>query len=713
MQNIWRNALSSLLNSYRSSLQFKLFLNLTAVVALSLIAVMLSQIYLVQDYFVQQAESNLRSSNYLLSRVLADPIFENDLSMLQVRLQEIQTKLPLCNLQLKDNVGKVVFRLGTVQTHSDSEFNPSSRDGCFNTVIPVVHGESLLGTARMGVRTDDIARSRSNLIQQSIFFSIFWFALFMLPFFLKIRRMLSPVCDLAVVAKEIEKGNGNYSKQISTSGNDEISQLASSLQGIAKTMSRNNHAKIASKVAIDNEKAAQVKLKLMKVELTVVKEAREKSDYENVQAQKLLHQTQQSFQRLFPHQLIALMGKGSILDVKLGDQFERKLTLLNSDIRNFTSMSESMTPQESFNFLNSYLKNMEPIVVSNNGIVDKFIGDSILALFTEGADSALQAAIEMIDVLDIYNAGRLCAGYMPMQIGIGLNTGMAVVGTVGGTTRMDSTVIGDAVNITSRIESATKIYNTPILISQNTINDLTMLDKYEIRFVDRIKVKGKNQPISIFEVFNNDSPSQILLKKANKKKFEMALSYYHMNFIPQAMELLSECFNDNPDDIPAKIYMMRCNEYMAKGDHYSTGELNKKMVWFKEYVVNIQAIDSAHRNLFETVNEFIEASVAGDPNRVRSILDHLGAHLIDSKEEEVHLMLETNYPFIKQHLAEHRRFIRDFALLKEAVNSWEFDLPYLSFRFQLLMFDWFSDHIRNSDRHASRHILNEYPEVLI
>jgi hemerythrin len=563
----------------------------------------------------------------------------------------------------------------------------------------------------MGIRTDDIARSRANLIQQSIFFSIFWFALFMLPFFLKIRRMLGPVQELANVAREIEKGNVTHTKLKTPSGKDELSQLAASLQGIAKTMSRNSHAKIASKVALDNEKAAQVKLKLMRIELMEEKVARQKSDQENAQALKLLHKTQQSFERLFPHQLIALMGKESILDVKLGDQFERKLTLLNSDIRNFTSLSESMSPQESFNFLNSYLEHMEPLVISNDGIVDKFIGDSILALFTKGADSALQAAIEMIEVLERYNAGRLCAGYQPMQIGIGLNTGMAVVGTVGGMTRMDSTVIGDSVNITSRIESATKIYSTPILISQNTLYDLTLHDRYEIRFVDRIKVKGKNQPISIFEVFNNDTPGKRSLKKASKEKFEMALSYYHMIMIPQALELLGECLKDNPDDIPAKIYLGRCEEYLAKGVHYSTGELNKKMSWHKEYVTGIEAIDSAHRNLFEIVNEFIDASVAGDVVRVRSILDHLGTHLIDSKEEEVHLMLETNYPFIKQHLAEHRRFIRDFALLQKEVNSSQFDLPYLSFRFQLFMFDWFGEHITNSDRHASRHILNANLEL--
>ena len=104
----------NILKSCRSSVQFKLFLSLTAIVALSLTAILASQVYLVQDYFIRQAESNLRSSNYLLSRVLADPLFNHDLSLLQVRLQDVQTKLPLCNFQLKDNIGTVVFRVGEV-----------------------------------------------------------------------------------------------------------------------------------------------------------------------------------------------------------------------------------------------------------------------------------------------------------------------------------------------------------------------------------------------------------------------------------------------------------------------------------------------------------------------------------------------------------------------------------------------------------------------
>jgi PAS domain-containing protein len=247
--------LSNLLNICRSSMQLKLFLSLTAIVALSLAAILLSQIYLVQDYFVRQAESNLRSSNYLLSRVLADPLFEHDLSLLQTRLQDIQTKMLLCNLQLKDQVGMVVYKTGEVRARSDTEFDPNSRDGCYNTVIPVVHDDKLYGTLRMGVRTDDIAQARQDLIRQSVFFACFWFAIFMLPFFLQIRRMVRPLANLSKAAHQFANGNLDYPAPLIEHGDDELSQLTASFHGMSQALVRNRDTQAANLAALNEEKS--------------------------------------------------------------------------------------------------------------------------------------------------------------------------------------------------------------------------------------------------------------------------------------------------------------------------------------------------------------------------------------------------------------------------------------------------------------------------
>lgn len=693
------------IESFRKSLQLKLFIQLTVIVALSLAAVLASQIFLVQEYFIQQAESNLRRNTYLLSQVLGDQLHANDSLDSQERFREMQSKLRLCNFQLKDHQGQVVFRIGQVEAISDSEFSPNGGGRCYNTIIPAVHAGDLLGTARLGLRTDDIAQARNALIKQSVFFAAFWFVLFMLPFFLQIRRMVRPISEISRAAHELNDGNLSCAIPLPLAGNDELARLSTDFHRMADTFVHMRKEQEVRSAASNELKLQHENLAWMRNRLDYESLQRKAADEERHKLLGLLKQTEQAFGKLIPQQMLALMGKESVLDVKLGDQFERKLTVMCSDIRNFTTISESMTPQNNFDFLNSYLSHMEPIVGAHNGIIDKFIGDSILAIFTRGADDAVSGAIKMLEKLEEYNANRAKSGFAPLQIGFGLNTGLVMVGTVGGATRMDSTVIGDAVNITYRIEDATKTYFTPLLISQNTMYDLVEPEKYDLRFIDRIRVKGKKQPISIYEVFNNDQQNVRDRKRVTKDRFEMAIAYYHLKQIPRAMQLLKQCIDANPKDIPARIYRSRCEQYLTTGMHLSTGELNNHMQWRGEYQVHIDAVDLSHRHLFNKVNEFISASIARDVDKINLLLSYLEEHLVESKEEEEYLMADTDYPFMKHHQREHRRFINDFALLKEASETQSIDIDYLTFRIQLLMFDWFSGHIMNSDRHASRHIL--------
>ena len=446
-------------------------------------------------------------------------------------------------------------------------------------------------------------------------------------------------------------------------------------------------------------------LALVKDKLETETELHKKSIAELQQSLAVLHQTEQAFNRLIPHQLLQLLERDSILDVKLGDQIERKLTIVFTDIRSFTTLSESMTPQENFNFLNSYLKQMEPIIAQHHGIIDKYIGDAILALFSRGADDALSGAIEMLEKLEEYNTGRVRAGYTPIRIGFGLNTGLVMVGTVGGENRMESTVIGDAVNLTARIEESTKIYNTPLLISQNTLYDLSVPGKYDIRFLDRIRVKGKAQPLSIYEVFNNDPIKLRDGKRASKVRFEKAVIHYHLKEIESAKALFAECLKVAPQDEPAKIYLERCNTFLTSGHFLSTDELNNHLEWKEEFKVGLESIDSAHKRLFDKTNEFISASIQGDSQAIREIISQLANDHMESIREEENLMRIYGYPFLETHLREHKRFIENYVALKEDIVADSADLSFISFRAQLLLFDWFTGHIAKSDRHAGKHLL--------
>jgi class 3 adenylate cyclase len=279
---------------------------------------------------------------------------------------------------------------------------------------------------------------------------------------------------------------------------------------------------------------------------------------ENARLYNNLTELNQAFERFVPRQFLQILDKKSIIDVKLGDQVQQEMSVLFSDIRDFTTLSESMTPQDNFNFINAYLSRLEPAITANQGFIDKYIGDAIMALFSGEADNAVKAGIDMLHRLTEYNQHRAASGYVPIKIGIGINTGSLILGTVGGKNRMDSTVISDAVNLASRIESLTKQYGVSILISHETFQSLPDSNQYAIRLIDRVKVKGKSKAVSIFEVFDADPPETYEGKVATRMLFEEALILYHCQKLRDAERLFAECLRRNPTDTAAQIYQQRC-----------------------------------------------------------------------------------------------------------------------------------------------------------
>ncbi|MBE9041717.1 response regulator [Oscillatoriales cyanobacterium LEGE 11467] len=268
-----------------------------------------------------------------------------------------------------------------------------------------------------------------------------------------------------------------------------------------------------------------------------------------------------AYSRFVPSQFLKLLQKDSIVDVKLGDHIHREMSILFSDIRSFTTLSEKMSPEENFKFINSYLSRMEPEIMKNRGFIDKYIGDSIMALFSGGADDAIRAAIAMLHKLVEYNQHRKSIGYDPIQIGIGINTGSLMLGTVGGPNRMDGTVISDAVNLASRIESLTKEYGVSLLISHQTFANIENPNKYKIRLVERLKVKGKSEAVAVFEVFDGDPPTLRDAKFATRGIFEQGVLFYYGSSFRKAADCFEACLERNSDDRIAQIYLERCRKY--------------------------------------------------------------------------------------------------------------------------------------------------------
>lgn len=205
-----------------------------------------------------------------------------------------------------------------------------------------------------------------------------------------------------------------------------------------------------------------------------------------------------SFARFVPQKFLELAGENDFTKLELGKSTTREITILFSDIRKFTTLSESMTPEQNFKFLNSYLSRMGPIIRAHGGFIDKFIGDAIMALFPGEPKQAIAAALAMRQELRKYNAHRESQAYQAIDIGIGIHTGEVRLGTIGENERWEGTVIGDTVNTASRIEGLTSVFAAPIVISAEL---LTHLPTGAItRELDRIKAKGKNKSTAVYEV---------------------------------------------------------------------------------------------------------------------------------------------------------------------------------------------------------------------
>ncbi len=205
-----------------------------------------------------------------------------------------------------------------------------------------------------------------------------------------------------------------------------------------------------------------------------------------------------AYRRFVPQEFLDFLGKEKFSDIRLGDQVEKEMTILFTDIRDFTAISERMTPQENFRFINDYLSFMEPVIIKNNGFIDKYIGDAIMALFPGNPDNALFAAIEMRNALQKFNNFK--KDMKDIDMGIGIHTGRLMLGVIGGNNRMDGTVISDAVNLAARLEGLTKKYNKAIITSQETIEKLKYKNKFNFEEIGMVHVKGKEMAVKVFAV---------------------------------------------------------------------------------------------------------------------------------------------------------------------------------------------------------------------
>lgn len=419
------------------------------------------------------------------------------------------------------------------------------------------------------------------------------------------------------------------------------------------------------------------------------------SKEKNTTASKSM-ELQDTLSGFIPYQTLKLIGDEKLLNT--GDHVEKNMTVFFSDIRGFTTISENMTTAENFSFINAYLSHMEPIVSKNNGIIDKYMGDGIMAIFPKLPDDAINCAIEMISTIEsLNNTGKL----PDIRIGAGLNTGIMMLGLIGGRSRIESTVISDAVNLAARIESINKAYSTGLLISEHTYYKLENPQNYHIRFIDRITVKGKKQPQSIYEVFDADKLELKTAKAKTKKTFEEALALYHFKEPQKAINLLDKCLLEAPDDSVAKVYKERCEKYIKAGKFEGTLEFDLKVRWTKEVEVGIAAIDKQHQELFVSTQQLVDSVKDGAAQQsIEQNLNNLAELVEEHFNDEEEYMQTINYPFLQLQKDEHKRFLNLFGKLKDEIcNDPNQSRAFLLFKIQLLLIDWLINHTSKLDKH--------------
>jgi len=267
--------------------------------------------------------------------------------------------------------------------------------------------------------------------------------------------------------------------------------------------------------------------------------------------------------RFVPHQFLASLGRKNIQDVRLGDHANKSLSVLFSDIRGFTPLIGSLTPRASIDFINAYIGHMEPAILANGGFVDSYIGDAIMALFDGPPDDAVSAGIGMLRALRAFNIERTAAGQPPLSIGVGINTGALMLGTIGGPNRIKCGVIGDPVNLAARIEGLTKQLAVPLLVGDETVRGLTRPGAYLLRPVGRVVLVGRSEPVVVHEVFDADPPPLRDAKAASLGRYSQACAAFYARGWSEARAGFEAVHQACPEDSAALAYLQRCDALLA------------------------------------------------------------------------------------------------------------------------------------------------------
>lgn len=289
-----------------------------------------------------------------------------------------------------------------------------------------------------------------------------------------------------------------------------------------------------------------------------ITEAREREE-----AMRLVYEATGKF---VPFEFIRSLGHNLITDVKLGDQVEKIVTVLFSDIRDYTTLSEKMTPDENFKFVCAFNERMGPAIRKNHGFINQYLGDAIMAIFPGNAAEALSAAIAMQEEVEKLNSVREANNELPIRIGIGMHTGPLIMGITGDADRMDATTISDTVNTASRLESLTKHYRSSIIISDACLKQIVEKENFHLRSLGLVQLKGKHESLHIHECFSSNSKEEIIKKQNTLSTFNEGIIQYLNSSFENAAKSFQSITELHPEDHTAAFFLDSTQKYLQGGN---------------------------------------------------------------------------------------------------------------------------------------------------
>jgi predicted ATPase/class 3 adenylate cyclase len=268
--------------------------------------------------------------------------------------------------------------------------------------------------------------------------------------------------------------------------------------------------------------------------------------------------------RFIPDELLRELGRETLVTAEAGDAVAREMTLLYTDIRGYTPIQEELDPRHGIEFLNNYLRRMEPAIVAHGGFVNSYMGDGMIAAFEPAADGALRAALAMRRIEREVAEERLARGLEPVRTGIAVHTGKVVIATFGGVNQLRCGVVGDTVNVASRLEGLTRDH-APLLLSDTAYAALADPSAYDLRRVGRFRVVGRRAPVTAWEAFDEDESEIRSAKRASMATHDAALAAFEAGQFDDARAAFEAVARAVPGDRIAAVYLARCAAVAERG----------------------------------------------------------------------------------------------------------------------------------------------------